>query len=490
MQYDLDDWVSYTQSRHFANMTADPTYIYFATRDGGILRYHIYQGFWDYPYTVSNGLPGNRVLRVIYDPNTSLLWAFTPGDQAVFNPASREWIRKSETPEWNYQPPEDPPVGNLKDIPRERFLDRSALKFLPTFFANGEYSFLEGGRIMDGNFQEFPIAGFFRDRLNRIWFLVDGFGVGRGDFFTQRADFYEIGLSDIAPRALAFQGDDMWIGGRDLRRKGERPGIVRWPFEEEGWRHYQARWISHLPSDEVNDILVVGDTVWFATEFGVSVYDSDRDRWKNFDLGDGLVSHQVRDLALLGAYVYVATDQGLNRIHRHTGIVERIPERRFISLPFFRLAAGRDTLWAGTLRGIFRYVDSTGRWEYVKTRAAIQDAPVTAVDVWENEVWFASPGGIFYWNARTDVWESFPQIAPEVGPPYRDIKADEEAVWVATRHGLLKYDRVRGYWRLYTTEDGLLHNNCHQLLLDGDYIWIANDAGITQFYWNNPNRSD
>ncbi|MEZ4766239.1 MAG: hypothetical protein R3C26_24540 [Calditrichia bacterium] len=67
---------------------------------------------------------------------------------------------------------------------------------------------------------------------------------------------------------------------------------------------------------------------------------------------------------------------------------------------------------------------------------------------------------------------------------------NESAAWVATDSGLLKYDKLRGYWRLFTTEDGLLDNRCHQLLLDGDFIWIVTDKGITEFYWNSPQRSD
>jgi hypothetical protein len=46
------------------------------------------------------------------------------------------------------------------------------------------------------------------------------------------------------------------------------------------------------------------------------------------------------------------------------------------------------------------------------------------------------------------------------------------------------------YWKILTTDDGLLSNECYRLLLDGDYIWIANREGITQFYWNNPARID
>ncbi len=93
-------------------------------------------------------------------------------------------------------------------------------------------------------------------------------------------------------------------------------------------------------------------------------------------------------------------------------------------------------------------------------------------------------------NLRTGKWESFPQIAMEILPPYRDIEVNQKSVWVATRSGLLKYDKVDKFWKLFTVEDGLLNNHCHRILLDGDYLWVTTDLGITHFNWNDPNRID
>ncbi len=46
------------------------------------------------------------------------------------------------------------------------------------------------------------------------------------------------------------------------------------------------------------------------------------------------------------------------------------------------------------------------------------------------------------------------------------------------------------FWKIFTPMDGLLSVPCYRLLLDGNYLWIANQFGITQFYWNNPQRMD
>ncbi len=490
LKYALDDWVSYTSSNRFSSMTVGTHYIYIGTKGGGILRYHIYDNYWDYPFTTSNGLPSNQVENVVFDPKTSFLWAVTPNDVAIYNFTSREWIRRSETPGWPYQFPETGTSQDPNDIRKERFLDREALFNLPGFFANGSFSITgEWTLIDDFTFDEYPIVGYLRDRFDRIWFLVDGFGIGEGQFFSRRVNFYRVGLPDFSPRAIAYQGDDLWFGGIGKERQGVS-AIALWPYNQAGWHYFQARRINRLPRDDVNDIVADGDSVWFATEFGVLLYDAAEDKWRNWGLGQGVVSHTVWDVEILGNYLYAATDQGISRINRFSGKGERIKDLRFSNLPTYRLALQNDTLWAATFRGIFRYINTIGDWELVEAKSAIQDINVTAVDVYQNEVWFAAHGGIFGLNLDTDEWQSFNQIAFEIDYPYMDIKVNDKSVWVATPNGLLKYDKIRQDWRLFTRQDGLLSNICYQLLLDGDYIWIANELGYTQFYWNSPRRSD
>lgn len=486
LKYELNDWVSYLKSRQISAATVGTDYIYFGTLDGGILRFDYFEDSWDYPFTTSSGLPDNKILNVVFDKNTSFLWAVTEDDIAIFKPAEREWLRRSEADFWPYTFPDTSQPG--QEIRQNIFYPREFLSQLPPFFANGDYTIIDDWVLMDRFFREFPITGFLKDFKERLWFVVDEFGIGVGDLFSHRADFYEFGLPAIIPVALEYQYYDLWIGGLDIR--SGRPGIALWLDGQIGWQYFEARWISHLPDENVRDILVQGDSVWFATEYGLSLYDAGKNRWKNFNLKDGLISNLILDVEILGDYIYTATDQGISRINRLTGGAKPIKDNRFLNLQFNQLAAQKDTLWAATDRGIFRLVSKPDRWEFVSSKAAIQDLRMSAVTNYRDEMWFASEGGIMRLNLKTDRWESFPQIAMEILPPYRDIKVNEKSVWVATASGLLKYDKINKFWKLFTVEDGLLDNNCHRLLLDGEYIWITTDKGITNFYWDNPNRID
>ena len=66
----------------------------------------------------------------------------------------------------------------------------------------------------------------------------------------------------------------------------------------------------------------------------------------------------------------------------------------------------------------------------------------------------------------------------------------DKYLWVGTSLGLLRYNVINSSWRKDSIADGLANNSVNDLFIDDDYIWIGTDDGLTQFYWNDPGRSD
>jgi ligand-binding sensor domain-containing protein len=487
--YAIDDWISYKVSNRVNTASVGNNYIYFATRDGGILRYELFQNYWDYPYTTSNGLPSNKVLDVAFEFSTGYLWAVTDMDTCIFKPAEQEWLCKSEAPFWSYTFPDREQPTYSDQIKYNVFYPSRFLDLLPNYFANGSWTVIDGWKLMDEHFDEFPVTGFLLDNWERVWFMIDGLGFGIGNTYSQRIDVIPYGLTFISPRVLHYESNDIWIGGESLEEFG-RPGIVRWQQEEGTWSYYRARWISNLPSDNVIDIVTSGDSVWFATDYGLSLFHQGKESWKNFDQGIGLYSKELLDLLVHQNVLYVASDRGINTIDLPSGVIRRVKDQNINLATVYQLAAQGDTIWAATNRGIFRMRFPDKGWEPVITTGAISDMPVLAVETFNNEVWFTSPEGVFWLDGVNDHWQSFPQLGMEISGPFYDLEINDRSVWVSTPEGLLKFNRSMQYWKLFTTEDGLLDNICFQLFLDGDYIWITTASGITQFYWNNPERID
>jgi len=486
--YEIDDWISYLPSNRPISAAIGDNYIYFGTQDGGILRYHLYENYWDYPFTTSNGLPSNTILDLAFDQDRGYLWARTPKGIAYFDPTGEIWTLQTSVNRQIFRWPSHNSTTSSTKLEKNHFYDRKFLNRLPTFFANGEYTINGEWYVMDSFFREYPIVGFIIDNQERIWFLVDGLGVGKGSMFTQRVDFIRVGLPQISPRVIEYQKNDLWIGG--IRTSEEAAGIVRWRNDNGNWEYYQAGWIRRLFDDNVHAIETDGDSLWFGTEFGVTLYNLRKDQWRNFNVAQGLISNFVNDLEILGSFLYVATNRGMSRIDRSTGKVKKIRNARLFAISVNKLAHQGDTLWAATNRGIYRLLSKKNTWQFVPTTAILQDSVITAVSTFGKEVWFASSSNIMKLDISTNKWEDFPQIGFEVLGPYRDIKVNEKSVWVATRQGILKYDKQRKYWRLFTVMDGLPDNRSYYILLDGPYLWVATYKGITQFYWDNPARLD
>jgi ligand-binding sensor domain-containing protein len=488
-QYALDDWISYMPAKRISKIVAGQNYLYFATLDGGILRYELFQNYWDYPYTTSNGLPDNKILDIAYDLDNGILWAVTELDTCLFRPAQKEWACQSQQSLFPYQFPvaQNPSASNR--IETNIFYPARYLDLLPNFFANGPWTIVENWHIMDENFDEYAITGFLKDNWERIWLIIDGLGVGQANTFSGRMDVIPYGLMTIEPRVLHYQYDGLWIGGEPFEDDPGRPGIVNWR-RDGSWGYYQARWIANLPTNNVRDIAVMGDSVWFATDYGLVLYNTQKNIWKSFDQRQGLFSRDILDLLPHGKKLYVGTDRGINIVDVPADTIIRVKDDNIILATINNLAAQEDTIWAATNRGIFRNKKPAGGWEPVVTKAAISDIPAQAVASYDQEMWFSSPQGIFWLDTRTNTWNSFPQVGMEITGPFSDIVVNDKSVWVSTPEGLLKYDKRMNFWKIFTTEDGLLNNDCRRLLLDGDYIWIPNQLGITQFYWNSPSRID
>ncbi|MBN2367303.1 MAG: hypothetical protein JXL67_14125 [Calditrichaeota bacterium] len=490
-QYALDDWISYLPAKQIVRIAVGRNYIYFATLDGGILRYELFQNYWDYPFTTSNGLISNRVLDVAYDFSNSLLWAVTDLDTCVFKPAEQEWVCLSRSGVyWPYKFPEKKMPDTSGQIEHNIFYSGQFLDKLPHFFANGEWTMVESWKVMDENFDEYSITGFLRDDWERVWMIIEGLGVGIGNFYSQRIDVVPFGLTTIEPRIITYKENDLWIGGEPYEEGPGHPGIVNWRDHDGGWKYFQARWISNLPTDNVRDIEVTGDSVWFATDYGLILYNTRKNSWKNYDQRQGLFSRDVLDLISHDSKLYIGTDRGINIIDFNLDSLWRVKDDDIILATINRLAVQEDTIWAATNRGLFRSPPDTNDWQQVVPETAINELPALAIVSHKKEMWFTSSQGVFWMDSQTGQWHSFPQLGMNISGPFFDLKVNDISVWVSSPEGLLKYDRQRYYWKLFTTADGLLDNECHRLLLEGDYIWIANRSGITQFYWNNPNRID
>lgn len=518
IHYRYGDWISYPVMRFIHSIAMGQQHIYFGTTEG-VSRYHFYNHFWEYPLTVSDGLENGDVDVLTYDFNSGTLWCATDVGLSY-------WVTGvDEMRNISYQSLKVITVtsigigneyvwleGNGRILKGDRFgvdfrngteeeaiadqvrwsgdLNQRSENRLSELFMKTGYLFQSNGIILDPQLREYAITDFFQDEFNRLWLATWGLGGGVADVRTDYLDLLPFGPYHSDVKAMAWDGLAMWLGGH--HRTLETGGITFWDIEEGKWVYFEARTLSQLNSDEVNSIAVGNNHVWFGTREGLGRYDKINETWRNYTVYDNLWDDQVNSVILDNERknIWVGTTWGINRIQLPSMTIEKIQHERLIRRNIYQLAADQDDVWAGTDRGLYRYVGEQNAWEYVSGYPGMLVQKVTAISVFENEIWCGTDDGVQVYDKQTGEWIGFSAGHYSIDRKINCILADSTVVWVGTDNGVLKFLKKENRWRRFTTDDGLIDNVVNWILLDGDYVWFGTGGGLTRFYWNAPYRED
>jgi ligand-binding sensor domain-containing protein len=356
------------------------------------------------------------------------------------------------------------------------------------------YLFDQSGFIEDQSFRKAEIVITLEDNWGNLWIGTWGRGVGKGDVRARQLRMLNFGLANHAVNALTFQENILWSGG--VPDETFSQGITAWNFQRDMWDYYEQRNISDLRSDEVNAIAVDGRDIWFGTTHGAVRYSGNSGRWKNFDGFDGLSDDLILDIATDDSSVWVASDNGIDRIDKasigkkDSLIVENLARTDLRTVRVNDLEMMENLLWAATDHGIYVIDTKKDLSGFADEVEGPMSNFITSISRYKNELWFGSADGIDVFDSETKEWRGVPEGRSFPNTRINRVLATEDAVWAATDEGVLKYDRASRSWRTFTVEDGLIDNRVNDILLDGDNIWFATESGITQFYWNDPHRID
>ena len=487
--YRSEDWVSYAPALDVTSIDIDPSYIYFATRTGGILRFDPFAEKWEYPFTTSNGLRSNAINRVVYDYNTGRLYAMTSAGLDEYNFAEQAWHPSFEQYIPNPGRPSSLMAPDSQELAMNRFppLFRPGNSMLPDFFTPVSMMFVPPDNIYDQYNRLFRFTDRITDSWQRVWIGTNGFGPLEADLYTFRMKSHQQSIGNISPRDIFIDGDFMWIGG--LGRGTEIGGITEWNRHDDEWLYHEAQMQTGISRDAVNAITGNYDYIAFATDLGVVLYQPDDDRWRTISVFDGLNGDYINDVVADDRYIYAAGTNGFNWIDPVNRRVYELNSSVLDNVEINQLALDESLMvWAASRFGLYSIDLKNETAQFHATRASISDYNLTAVEVIGDEIWFAGSYGIAYWNRKTDDWHSFPAL--QISTAIHDIASTKNAVWFATDNGLLKFDRGQNYWRLFTEADGLINRKVYHIEVEDQYLWLSTNLGITRFRWKRKGRID
>jgi ligand-binding sensor domain-containing protein len=113
-----------------------------------------------------------------------------------------------------------------------------------------------------------------------------------------------------------------------------------------------------------------------------------------------------------------------------------------------------------------------------------------AVERWKNYLWLGSNDGLVKLDLETG--ETTPFRSVTSNRDYRALAVNDTIAVMTSSRGMsmLFHKNKKPFEREFTTDDGLPSSNVFELKIDGDFVWIGTDRGLTRFWWNNPSRVD
>lgn len=489
--YAPDDWITYAPATFITSIDIGIDYVYFGTRSGGILRYHLYDRFWDYPLTTSNGLRSNHIYKIVFDHDSNRLYAQTNMGIDAYTPVFGYWepgfqeslpARKKADPE---------AVKTFKANRTFRFpvWYRPGNVELPDFFTPRGFSFLKPDEIVDPLNRRFHLnPERIVDKFSNLWLSTDGLGVGVSEVNTWAFRTEQHSVPNISVQDIYLDRDGVWIGG--ISNGNEPSGITFWNDSLDIWNYYESRYDNDIISDNVNSVCGNEKYVFFGTENGLTRFDKKNETWNSLNSYAKLSSPLVLDIEIMADKVFIATDRGLNWLYLGSNRIEQPQDNSIDSRTIFQILPQENNLLLTTDYGLYEYNPKSDRFFSFKTGSALPDYNFTCLDATEKEIWLAGSSGISFFNKATNRWFSFTQLQYQLNAEYFDIAFTPGFVWFASDRGLLKYNQEQNNWYLYTRKDGLASNIVHNIHAEGDYLWLSTTSGLTIFRWNREDRNE
>jgi hypothetical protein len=267
-------------------------------------------------------------------------------------------------------------------------------------------------------------------------------GLARLNKRTQKLNIYKTPEYLPSNNVLSVDTDpifhEVWIG--------TDKGLAVYNIQKNEWKNLTKK--HGLPSNQINDILVLGNTIWLGTKEGLSKYHKQTHRFTTFTTKDGLGGNNIQEIIHLGVNIFFITTTGLSRLDLHT-----------------------QTFTA--------YKKSDGLLSY----------RITAFTKLEDRILIGTPKGVNIYLLAADTL--LPFVHKDKLPSQRisGIEILKDYIFFSTEKGLSRFDPKTTSWRYYTREDGMSSQNIQGLASFGNNIItlfkqkLINSFNVTTEEW-------
>ena len=402
------------ESSDVLDLVEDGDYLWLATEDEGIRRYHITSGTWT-EFRSSDGLASDRIFEHSLAVDDRYVWVATGGGLSIYDKRNERWISYTMRP-------------RLPD--KEVFAVTADDRFVWVGTKSGMARY-------DKRYDEWRI---YRRRFG-WWLKSDGRDFLADDFVT----------------SLAVDDRYVWIGTRE--------GANRYDKIADRWLLFRDR--NGLPSEDITSIAVDGYDIWMGSNGGLCKYPRMSDNpnaWITYTSGieikpmitskrfaNTLVSDEVWCIAVDDRYVWIGTQRGVSRYDKRKDIWDTFTTKDgLVRDAVTSIAIGGDEVWFGTSGGISVYNRKTQDWVTYTTQDGLPSDNITSL-AWDGKfMWIGTfDAGLVRFDPRGKSWKVFRREDGLAHNSVLSIAVDGDLIWVGTQDGLSRYDSKADSWTNY-----------------------------------------
>jgi len=462
------DMVTWANFNYIRSVASSIDHVYFATSQG-ITRYNKVEDRWELPLTGTENIDDRDIQRVWIDGFDQKLYASTSLGLFEYNLLFTRWYSIGELPDLN----------NLS-----RHVTAPEIMFPPPAF-----NYNGGGILIDPTGRTYDFTDVLDDNSGMLWIGTWGYGALTAPTASNLLDLLPFGLIQNPVNALYYDGERLWISGHTLG--SVRTGISVMDVDRFEFSYLESGLTPDFPTLDVNCLAGDKYSVYIGTELGLYEFDRDHESYHRiFGNSIQLEEDNVLSLLVSGDSVFAGTEQGLNMFNIAKDSTYLVYPGELGASIIYDMEAVDSDIWLATNGGAYRMERSTGKLQIFQDPDLVLLGRVYDIQQNGNDLWFSSDDGLLRLDMTTGDTQPIRSVVQRTDS--RALAVNDDVVAIASDRGLtlIDYHRDPVRRRDFTTDDGLPSNNVNTLIMDGDYLWVGTDYGLTRFWWANPSRVD
>jgi len=463
-----DQVVNWTDFSYVNYIASSMTYVYFATT-GGITRYNKVNRTWEEPLTGSPGIDSERINRIWVDTFDEHLYVETEVGLYEYDPLFGSWFP-------------------IDELPAVRTNTRHVALPQPMIPPPG-FNYTASGNLIDPYARSWGVVDAIDDGAGTFWLGTWGYGAATAEVGPNEIEILPYGLLQNDITNLLFDGDILWIAGRAAF--SARTGLSAFDLANQSFSYIESGTRSDFPTADVTSLEVDENALYVGTDIGLMLYNFDLERFVDrLDRRNGLTSDEVVCLRKVGDSLFIGTAGGLTVLDFVADSVQYVNPSELFNQVIYDIEPFGEHVWIGAENGAYRLSRADGKLQKFRDPTQVLFSRVYNIESYEQEIWFASDLGVV--RMDTETGESRDYSLPSLRYGSRALAVNDGVAAVASDRGmtLIFREEHKPVSREFSIDDGLASDRVTSLLLDGDYLWIGTDRGLTRFYWNNPRRID